>query len=126
MKIIIAGSRDFSNYELLRDRLDYLLKNASDEDEITIISGGARGADQLGERYAKEKGYKIIKKPANWNKHGKSAGYKRNEEMAKIADACVCFWDGESRGTKHMIDLSKKYKLKLNVIFYKNLKYKNQ
>ena len=125
MKIIIAGSRDFSNYELLRDRLDYLLKNASDEDEITIISGGARGADQLGERYAKEKGYKIIRKLANWNKYGKSAGYKRNEEMAKIADVCVCFWDGESRGTKHMIDLSKKYKLKLNVIFYKNLKYKN-
>lgn len=125
MKIIIAGSRDFSNYELLRDRLNYLLKNASDEDEITIISGGARGADQLGERYAKEKGYKIIRKPANWDKYGKSAGYKRNEEMAKIADVCVCFWDGESRGTKHMIDLSKKYKLKLNVIFYKNLKYKN-
>lgn len=125
MKIIIAGSRDFNNYELLRDRLNYLLKNASDEDEITIISGGARGADQLGERYAKEKGYKIIRKPANWDKYGKSAGYKRNEEMAKIADVCVCFWDGESRGTKHMIDLSKKYKLKLNVIFYKNLKYKN-
>lgn len=125
MKIIVAGSRNFNNYELLRDRLNYLLKNASDEDEITIISGGARGADQLGERYAKEKGYKIIRKPANWDKYGKSAGYKRNEEMAKIADVCVCFWDGESRGTKHMIDLSKKYKLKLNVIFYKNLKYKN-
>lgn len=125
MKIIVAGSRNFNNYELLRDRLNYLLKNASDGDEITIISGGARGADQLGERYAKEKGYKIIRKPANWDKYGKSAGYKRNEEMAKIADVCVCFWDGESRGTKHMIDLSKKYKLKLNVIFYKNLKYKN-
>lgn len=125
MKIIIAGSRDFNNYELLRDRLNYLLKDVSNKDEITIVSGGARGADQLGERYAKEKGYKIIRKPANWNKYGKSAGYKRNEEMAKIADVCVCFWDGESRGTKHMIDLSKKYKLKLNVIFYKNLKYKN-
>jgi len=126
MKIIVAGSRNFNNYELLRDRLNYLLKDVSNKDEITIVSGGARGADQLGERYAKEKGYKTIRKLADWDKYGKSAGYKRNEEMAKIADVCVCFWDGESRGTKHMIDLSKKYKLKLNVIFYKNLKYKNQ
>ena len=72
MKIIIAGSRDFNNYELLRDRLNYLLKDVSNKDEITIVSGGARGADQLGERYAKEKGYKTIRK-LDWDKYGKSA-----------------------------------------------------
>jgi hypothetical protein len=53
-----------------------------------------------------------------WDIFGKSAGYKRNEEMAKVADACVIFWDGKSKGTKHMIDIAKKYKLKLRIIMF--------
>lgn len=112
MRVIIAGSRDFTDYELLKKVCD---DHFNDDDIITIISGTARGADQLGERYATEKGYAIERFPADWNKWGKSAGYKRNEEMAQVADMLIAFWDGESRGTKHMIDLGYKYKLKMLV-----------
>lgn len=115
-KVIIAGGRDFDNYDLLKTKLDKILSNISDE--IIIVSGKARGADSLGERYAREKGYKIAEFPAQWDKFGKRAGYLRNEEMAKYSDACVCFWDGQSKGTKHMIDLSTKHNLKLRVVKY--------
>ena len=64
----------------------------------------ARGADRLGERYAKERGYKVIYFPADWDIDGRSAGFKRNVKMAEYADALVAFWDGKSSGTKHMIE----------------------
>ena len=109
MKVIIAGSREFKDYELLKKVCDEHLEGT---DEFVIISGTARGADKLGEDYAIERGQSILRFPADWDKYGKSAGYKRNEEMAKVADMLIAFWDGESRGTKHMIDLATKYKLK--------------
>jgi len=89
--------------------MDKILQNQT---SIEIVSGGAKGADQLGEQYAKENNYNLRIFPADWDKYGKKAGYIRNEEMAKYADACVCFWDGKSKGTKMMIELAKKYKLK--------------
>lgn len=117
MKIIIAGSRTFKNYLFLKEKLDIIFVNTKKE-EIKIVSGTADGADKLGEKYAKENNIEIIQMPADWDKFGKKAGYIRNEEMAKIADACVVFWDGNSKGSKHMIDLANKYKLKLRVIKY--------
>ena len=116
----MAGSRGFDNYVVLTRWLDKLFINKKDTHEITIISGGARGADKLGERYAKEHGYKVLVMPAEWDKYGKSAGYRRNEDMAKIATACVIFWDGESKGSKHMFDLAKKYDLVTRLINYGN------
>lgn len=115
MNIIIAGGRDFNNYPLLKKKMDEILKDISN---VNIVSGMAKGADTLGINYAKEKNLKVIEMPADWDKFGKSAGYRRNEDMARISDACVCFWDGKSRGTKHMIDLAKKYELQLRVIKY--------
>ena len=115
-KVIIAGGRDFKDYDLLKTKLNKILSNINTQ--IVIVSGKARGADSLGERYANEMEYKIAEFPANWDKYGKRAGYIRNEEMAKYADACVCFWDGKSKGTKHMIDLADKHNLKLRVIRY--------
>jgi hypothetical protein len=115
MKIIIAGGRAFNDYNLLCQKCDKLL---SLQVEIEIVSGTANGADKLGERYANKKGYPVKKFPANWEKYGKSAGYKRNEEMAKYADALIAFWDGKSKGTKHMIDLAKRYDLKVKVVTY--------
>ena len=114
MKVIIAGSRDFDDYKLLRKYCDHILQNQND---IEIVSGTAKGADQLGERYAIERSYKIIKFPADWSK-GKSAGYIRNEEMAKYGDALIAFWNGISKGTEHMINLAKKYKLKIRICNY--------
>lgn len=76
----------------------------------------ARGADLLGEKYAVERGYHVDRYPADWNGLGKRAGYIRNEQMARNADALVAFWDGQSRGTKHMIDLASRYGLKIRII----------
>lgn len=114
-KVIIAGSRNFDDYELLKTKMDYLL---SQKQDIEIVSGAARGADQLGERYAAERGYALKQFPADWNTYGKSAGYRRNTEMAEYADAAVVFWDGKSRGSKHMINLAKAKELAVRVVWY--------
>ena len=115
MKVIIAGGREFTDYDKLRSYCDYILQNQKD---VEIVSGAARGADILGEKYARERGYRITQSPANWDKYGKSAGYIRNEEMAKYADALIAFWDGKSKGTEHMINLAKQYNLKVKVYKY--------
>ncbi len=124
-KIIIAGSRDFHDYELLKIEVDKFIDeykatlSASDDNSISIVSGHARGADKLGEQYAREYSYFCYVMPADWDKHGKRAGYLRNASMAKEADALIAFWDGQSRGTYHMIELAKKENLKIKVVEYK-------
>lgn len=115
-KVVIAGSRDFNNYSLLMERMDLFLQNVSKQ--IIIISGHARGADSLGEQYAKDKGYLCEIFPADWAAYGRSAGYRRNVAMASIADAVVVFWDGKSRGTQHMINIAKEKKLPIRVVKY--------
>lgn len=119
MKVIVAGSRNFNNYNFLKEKLDHIFNNVLKIKDITIISGHARGADQLGERYAKERKLKCEVYPADWDKHGKAAGYIRNEKMAKVGDILVAFWDGESRGTKHMIRTMKDLGKKVIIVFYK-------
>lgn len=116
-KVIIAGGRDFNDYELLKMKCDYYLSFVQ-ESEIVIVSGHARGADSLGEQYANEKGYQLDVHPADWDKYGKSAGYRRNQEMVDVASAAICFWDGKSKGTKHTIDLCKKKGIPCKVIKY--------
>jgi hypothetical protein len=113
LKIIVAGSRSFSDYELLKKKLDfYIGKNL----DVEIVSGTARGADRLGERYAVAKGFAIKRFPADWEKYGKRAGYLRNEQMAQYATHAVIFWDGNSRGTASMIELCKRYGLNYRVV----------
>ena len=116
-RVIVAGSRGFIDYILLRNSLDKLLCDKT-SDGIEIVSGTAKGADSLGEQYATEHGYSIKQFPADWDIYGKSAGYRRNKEMAEYADALVAFWDGVSPGTKHMIDLAKEKNLKIRIIKY--------
>ena len=99
-KVIIAGSRDFTDYELLCSFADQTLAGAED---VEIVSGGARGADALGERYARERGRRLKVFPADWKKWGAAAGPIRNAEMAAYADALIAFWDGRSAGTRDMI-----------------------
>ena len=101
-KIIIAGGRDFGNYKLLEE---YVNKMTANLDDFVIVSGGARGADELGERYAKENGNDLIVIPAEWGIYGNRAGPIRNGEMAKVADMLIAFWDGKSRGTSNMINI---------------------
>lgn len=120
MKVIIAGGRKFNDYDLLKKSCDNAL---SLQKIVEVVSGVADGADKLGERYARESGHQIKRFPAKWyNANGvydKSAGYKRNKEMAQYADALIAFWNGSSNGTRHMIDLAHSYGLKVKVIPYK-------
>ena len=117
MKVIIAGGRKFDDYKILKREVLFIMDNL---DISEIVSGVANGADKLGERFANEFGIPIKRFPANWQKLGRSAGYKRNAEMAAYADALIAFWDGKSKGTKHMIDLAKNKNLKVTVITYDN------
>lgn len=110
MKVIIAGGREIDDYELV---LKAVLNAGFD---ITaVVSGGARGVDLLGERFAEEAGLKLFKFPADWDKHGRAAGPIRNQVMGDFADALIAIWDGQSRGTKHMIDYATKKGLKVYV-----------
>ena len=117
-RIIVAGSRGFWSQDLMDRTLDNLLQNKQ-QDEIEIVSGGARGADRSAIVYAHNRGYKLTVMNAEWDKYGRSAGYKRNQQMAAYADACVVFWDEESRGSKHMIDIAKSIDMPLRVIKYR-------
>jgi hypothetical protein len=125
MRIIIAGSRDFNNYDLLKKEVLNIVKYDNRPKELVkIISGGARGADTLGEHFAKEFGLEVKRFIPDWDSLGKRAGYVRNADMAKYAvqddhyGILIAFWNGESRGTKHMIDLANKYGLEVHVINY--------
>ena len=113
MRVIIAGGRDFDDYALLKESCDNLIP-----DDAIILSGGARGADRLGEQYAKERGLSIERHPADWDQYGRSAGMIRNREMAKAADSLVAFWDGKSKGTAHMIQTAEKMGLMVKVVRY--------
>ena len=101
MKVIVAGSRTFDDKALAFAKLDRILANTAD---CTIVSGGARGADRIGEAYARARGIKCEVYATDWSR-GRGAGYERNRQMAAVADALVAFWDGASRGTADMIRL---------------------
>lgn len=107
-KLIIAGSRDFNDYELLH-RVLYALSDdpAFDGKDISIVSGMARGADALGYMFAHKNNIRVYEYPANWQKYGKRAGFVRNEDMGRFADGLVAF-DLGTNGTAHMIQFMHK------------------
>ena len=115
-RLVIAGSRDFNDYALLSKAVDKHLGDKGDDAKIIIISGTAPGTDQLGERYAKERGYKLECYPADWGHYGKAAGPVRNMNMANVADDVIVFWDGESSGTKNMIETAKAKNIPCTVV----------
>ena len=108
-RVVIAGCRNYNNYDEAKVYIDFCLSNVRKENDIIIVSGGASGADKMGERYAKENGFEVEQYPADWEKYGRSAGPIRNRQMAEVCDYVICFWDGKSRGTRSMIELAKKY-----------------
>lgn len=105
-RLVVAGVRYFDDYLLLSKEMDEYRTQYSNS--LIIISGCADGADKLGERYASEHNLTVERYPAEWDKYGKSAGPIRNERMAKVADAVIVFWDGESKGTQSMIECAKR------------------
>ena len=107
-RVVIAGCRDYNGYDEAKKYIDFCLFNVRKENNIVIVSGCASGADALGERYAEENGFKVEKYPADWKTYGKSAGPKRNKQMAEVCDYVICFWDEKSKGTRSMIDYARK------------------
>ena len=108
-RVIIAGTRTFKDYSLLCETADRLLADkAKAGHSIIIVSGSCIGADLMGEQYARERGYKVERYPAEWEKYGRKAGIMRNAVMAENADALIAYWDGVSRGAKKKIDEAQK------------------
>ena len=115
MKVIIAGSRTFNDYNRLCKWCDIYLQNTKD---IEVVCGMAKGADLLGKKYAEEKGYEIKEFPADWDLFGKKAGHIRNAKMANYADTLIAFWDSKSTGTLNMIGIADLIGLKIKIIKY--------
>lgn len=113
-RVIVAGSRNFNDYEMLEFVLTRMRKGVGD---FEIVSGGAAGADKLGERYAKENGLKVRVFPYESN-YGKQGGPIRNEKMAMYGDTLVAFWDGKSKGTDNMIKNAFRYNLRTLIYEY--------
>lgn len=106
-KLIIAGSRHFVDEYKAVEVINFLMKqdHIPDESQLEIVCGEARGADTVGRNIAEHNNIPIASFPADWEKHGRGAGYIRNSAMANYADGAVIFWDGSSKGSKHMRDL---------------------
>lgn len=115
-KVIIAGGREFCNSEIF---LNFLFTGIPQDLDITeIVSGGARGADAMGERFATQFNIPLKIFPADWKTHPKAAGPIRNRQMAEYADVLVAFWDGKSAGTKNMIDTATELGLTMYTCLY--------
>lgn len=112
--VIIAGGRDFNDYDMLDEKLNFYFQNVPME-KVLIIGGGAKGADKLGKDWAKENIIEYKTFHADWNKYGKAAGPKRNTEMAKIATHLIAFNTG-GRGTADMLRQANDFKLKIRDI----------
>ena len=117
-KVIVAGGRNFENYEYMMERLDelFLKSNIFKSQKIKIISGMAKGTDTLAVRYADERKLTKIMFPANWKEHPRMAGILRNEDMLTIATHLVAFWN--SSGTKHMIEIARKKGIPIWIFYY--------
>ncbi len=110
-RIAVGGSRNFTDYNVIKEVLDDFFL----EGDI-LLSGNAPGADRLGERYAAEHGIECKIIPSEWDKHGLKATMMRNEVLLRAADFAILFWDGESEGSKHMIDIALRAKKLLAVV----------
>lgn len=128
-RVIIAGGRDFArspadraDVELLNKTMDKLLQNKRRSHSVVVLCGMAKGADMAGKRYAEQRRFHVRYFPADWDTYGRKAGILRNEQMAQNADALVAFWDGNSPGTKNMIETAQRYGLAIRVIRYSKKK----
>ena len=119
-KIVVAGCRDYNNYTEAKEFIEQCISKIKKEHTLIFLSGGCRGADKLGERFAEENGYKLIRYEANLDELGSSAGPIRNYEMAQACDCVICFWDGKSKGTKSMIEFANSFKKPIRIKNIKN------
>lgn len=122
MRLAIIGGRDFSDYELLKQTLnDHFFCETMGSygwmmDEI--VSGGAKGGDQLGAQFAREENLKLTEFLPDWDKHGKRAGFIRNEDIIKNSDFVCAFWSGLSKGTGNSLSIAKRLKKPTLIIYF--------
>ena len=131
MKIIIAGTRTFSDEVYLTQSVEKTLRENKIKNPI-ILSGMAKGPDLMGKKWAIANNYQVKEFPADWknlnvencviksNQYGKYnalAGHNRNKQMGDEADMLIAFWDGKSTGTKHMIEYMEKNKKTINIFY---------
>lgn len=120
MRVIVCGGRDFTDRQLCFDSLDRLLSGL---ENVEIISGHARGADTYGEEYAVFHGLRRKYFVADWKRYGRSAGPIRNQQMLEYAmkdtAMVIAFWDGQSRGTKNMIEQARRARVKVEIVNYR-------
>lgn len=114
-RIVVAGCRNYENYADAKVYIEKCIEKIRTKYSLIFLSGGCKGTDMLGERYARENGFRIERYPADWKQYGKSAGPRRNMQMAEAGDYIICFWDGKSRGTASMIFYAKRLKKPLKV-----------
>ena len=122
IRLIIAGSRDFFDYNLVANEANLFIaaiRTGTPNAQISIVSGNAKGVDELGEQFAKDNNLEVIRIPAEWERHGRFAGPIRNKEMVKLGTHVLAFWDGKSKGTKSMINLATKKGLIVKVVSLK-------
>lgn len=121
LKIIVAGGRDFNDKYHLYVTLDTLIRSYADDISVEIVTGGARGADSIGKQYACDRHLQHVEFHALWDRYGRSAGYRRNAQMANYVEGSgvlVAFWDSQSKGTAHMIDTAKRKNIPVYIINY--------
>jgi len=118
-RLIIAGVRTFDDYELLKSKADEVVKDLG---EVEIVSGHAKGADMLGERYAAEHAIPCTLFPAEWERYGRAAGPVRNGQMIEYAKQetpmLLCFWDGVAHGTRNIIQKAEREGIQTIVVRY--------
>lgn len=117
MKLLVAGSRDITDALFIRQHIALHIQRRGFPENIELISGMARGVDTIAANFAQDCNLILHKFPADWDKHGRSAGYIRNKEMGECADELLAFWDGKSNGTKNMIDIMRILKKKTTIIY---------
>jgi hypothetical protein len=117
LNICVNGSRGFNDLDCMDRHLRYHILEGT-ENNYRLIVGGAKGADTLAREWAIKNGVEFLEMPADWNKFGKSAGYRRNVEMINISQMLISFWDDQSKGTKHTIDYATEKGVKTQVIHY--------
>lgn len=123
-KVLVCGSRSITDapwvYSQIEKYTQELIRsNPTNLNNPVLIEGEARGVDTIAKNYALEHNWSIEPYPAEWDKYGKSAGYIRNDTMVKEADFVIVLWDGQSRGTKHDIDLCRRYNRPYVLVIYK-------
>ena len=116
MNVGVVGSRSFNDYPLLEKTLNNIIENKED---VTIVSGGASGADSWAEVYSIKHNCQLKVFEAEWDKYGKKAGMIRNKTIVEESDLIVAFWDGQSKGTANTIQEAKKQNVDVKIVRFR-------